>query len=1080
MLKNIVNSIKFKMYKSQVKSSLNNAMKNAEEFYVNLTYLKHSKDRITSQDKDKLYKNLSILYRYFSNDSYFSNGKYVSINNIGELYLDDNIDPAFVNSEKRDDEIFDLKSKYKLESKKFIKSYMQLKDTLEQQSAEFESYLLKANKFITEMKVLKYTYVSEERINELKTNGNVRRYLNGGTNKIEEFKEFEKLYDNLDKHISDWRLSVGVRSRINEFSNELKSYNGTYIVKRVIDELKNSYAETFEFVEKLPDFIEMFGDVKRFNSVYGNLDKEINKKNEAYIETELENNKEFFSNIDGKSLDAQQRIAVITDEMSNLIIAGAGAGKTLTIVAKVKYLVEQKRIKSEDILLISFTNKSSNEMQDRIVNRLGINVESMTFHKLGLNIISEEDGVKPNISSLKIDKIVNKYFTEEIINNPRLIKTLVQYFGCYMNIPPDWEKFSNLAEKHEFDKGLDLNTIKGKSMQAKYIKDNIEKLKKDLTTIEGENVKSSEELMIANYLFLNGVTYTYEKPYEFDTRDPKYRQYKPDFYLDDYKIYIEHFGVSENNRAHWLDAVEEEKYLEGMEWKRKKHAEKGTKLIETYSYYNGKGILLSELERKLKEEGVKFRKVDFVEIFNTLYRNKKNDYLIGLSKLFSTFISLAKSNGYKPKGLKKITETEKGNLFLEQRTRLFIDLAIPIFEYYEKYLNDEESIDFNDMINMATNIIDKSEATFDYKYVIIDEYQDTSNSRQKLVMSIKDKTDAKLVCVGDDYQSIYRFAGSDIGMFLNFEDHFGYCEKMKIEKTYRNSQQLVDIAGKFIAKNSNQIPKALTSDKNNPIPIKIIGYSADLVNALIEAIEDIVSRYGDEAEIMLLGRNNFDINTVESNKFFNIKRSRQSNQVSLNYSKYPKLNMFFITVHSAKGLEAENVIIVNGKNDLLGFPNKIADDPILSCLLTEPDPYPYGEERRLFYVALTRTKNDVFILTQDTKMSEFLEELIRDFHIEYKTSLVKNTIRDNPNCPKCKGGKLLLRKSKNREFVGCSNYPQCDFTYYNTDILYKHIECPECGAYLTLKKWKNGEFYGCINYPKCTYKPDYTSLKNNI
>ena len=1048
------------MYKFQINMYLNNGIRDANEIYDNLSDLKNNKNRITRQDKEKIYENLSDLYNYFSNGSLFS--------------FDANISRAFANYEQSDQEIAALKTKYELESKKFLASYLQLGAMLDQLSREFESYLLIAKRFIKEMDDLKYTYINDEDVGKIKSEyWNLMIYLNDGLNKIEEFNEVEKLYKNLNNNVAHWRLSKGVLEQINDFVIRLNFLDNTYIVKRTIDEFKANYIEAFEYVKKSPEFVEMNGNVKYFYSVYINLDEEVENRNTIYIDTELKNNEALFNDIDGKSLDHQQRLAVVTDEMSNLIIAGAGAGKTLTIAAKVKYLVEIKGIKIEDILLISFTNKSLMEMQDRIVNKLNLNVECMTFHKLGVNIISNESGIKPNISSIKMEQVINKYMNEEIFNNEKIIKNLVEYFGYYINIPPDWEKFETLAEKHEFDKSLDLNTIKGKLQEEKYLNDNIEKLKKDLITIYGENVKSSEELIIANFLFLNGIKYTYEKSYEFKTGDLYHRQYKPDFFLDDYNIYIEHFGITEDNRVPWLTDIEAEKYIDSMEWKKKLHFEKGTKLIETYSYYNTKGILISELERKLKEEHVKFEKVDFIDIFNTLYINKKNNYFIELSKLISTFIGLANSNDYKPNDLEKMKEIEKGNLFIENRTRLFLDIVIPIFKYYEKFLLDEESIDFNDMINRATKIINNNGVEVSYKYIIIDEYQDISSGRQKLIKSIISKTDAKLMCVGDDYQSIYRFAGSDIGMFLNFEKYFGYYEELKIEKTYRNSQQLIDIAGEFIMKNENQISKKLISKKTNTLPIRIIGYSIDPVSALTNAIEDIVGRYGDESEVMLLGRNNFDINIIENNNLFHFKKNRQSDGLYLNFSKYPKLRIFFITVHSAKGLEAENVIIINGRNDLLGFPNKIADDPILSYLLTEPDHYPYGEERRLFYVALTRTKNDVFLLTPDAKVSEFIKELISCFNLEYEIDSSEKTIRENPNCPKCSEGKLLIRKNKNREFVGCSNYPQCDFTHKNTDILYKHIKCPTCGAYLTLRKGKKGNFYGCINYPKCSHTEDY-------
>ena len=318
--------------------------------------------------------------------------------------------------------------------------------------------------------------------------------------------------------------------------------------------------------------------------------------------------------------------------------------------------------------------------------------------------------------------------------------------------------------------------------------------------------------------------------------------------------------------------------------------------------------------------------------------------LINLKKLIITFINLLKTNNYNIKIFLKI----KNN---KELVRIIID----IYLLYEEELKSSNMIDFNDMIKLATKYV-KNNNIKNYKYIIVDEYQDTSYIRYLLIKEIISKSKAKIICVGDDYQSIYRFNGCNIDIFLNFKKYFRHSKILKINNTYRNSQELINIAGKFIMKNKRQLYKKLKSKKSINKPIKIM-YS----NSLVKLI-DYVLKYHNE--IMILGRNNFDIN-----KYF---------KANNNIIEYRGVNIKYMTVHASKGLEAECVILINITNNLLGFPNKIKDDDILKYVNNNKNIYPYEEERRLFYVALTRSKSDVYILTCKNNMSIFLKEIIKD------------------------------------------------------------------------------------------------------
>lgn len=875
------------------------------------------------------------------------------------------------------------------------------------------------------------------------------------------------LYKNNKKKklLSNPEVQLEIRQS-KEFLASIKEAKKDYFRNSYKEKLKEEYKNLYEkFTSRMYKDLSNDLSVKGFIKTYSDLDALVKEWNQNYINQELTSNSILFDNIDGKSLDEQQRKAVVVDEDNNLILAGAGSGKTLTVSAKVKYLVDKKDINPEEILLISFTRKAAEEMQERITNRLKINVEAKTFHKLGLDIVSQARGKRPDVFD-ELTNMVDIYFKEEISNDKIAIKNIIDFFGYYLNIPKDLEEFNNLGEAYEYNKNSDFETIKSK------IESMTDDLRNNRLTIQGEKVKSLEEVMIANFLYLNGVKYSYEKEYPYETGNVYRKQYRPDFYLEEYDIYLEHFGITKDNRTPWLSKIEEKKYLEGITWKRNIHKEKGTKLIETYSYFNKNGTLLSELDKLLKSRRIKYKEVNYKEIYNKLFSKKEDKYFKEFKKLVQTFIGLYKSRGFLEDdflALKRVA-SEISNSFMKQRTHLFLSIVEPLFTRYQSLLKESGQIDFNDMINLATEIIKSGKVSLRLKYIIVDEYQDISVGRFNLIKELKTKTNARVMAVGDDWQSVYRFTGSDIDLFTSFSKYLGYSELLKIERTYRNSQELIDIAGKFIMKNPKQLKKNLLSDKHYSTPIRMFGYDRKIDIAVKNAIDEIVYSYGKDAEIMILGRNNFDIDALEKNEEFKIIKRQSS--VTVKYNKYPELKLFFLTVHRSKGLEADNVLIINLENKLVGFPNKISDDPVLSLVLTDLDSFDFAEERRLFYVALTRTKNSTYLIMPDRNQSTFADELIKAHNIKYSVLTGEISIKDNPNCPFCQKGYLVIRENeRNRSrFLGCTNYPQCNKTLSHIELLNGYIRCHVCGGYMVKRNGHYGEFYGCTNYPDCENK----------
>lgn len=318
-----------------------------------------------------------------------------------------------------------------------------------------------------------------------------------------------------------------------------------------------------------------------------------------------------------------------------------------------------------------------------------------------------------------------------------------------------------------------------------------------------------------------------------------------------------------------------------------------------------------------------FTNTPFVKIFSS------NEYL-ELKTTIKTFILLFKSNNFTEDKLYLIY---KRSFFREKEILRHI---IAINSLYTSELRSQGLLDFDDMIIMALKAVPLQNIS--YKYFIIDEFQDTSQVRFDLIREILNKTKAKLFVVGDDWQSIYRFSGCNLDIFLNFHKIFNTSEVFFLTSTYRNSQELINISAKFIMKNKIQLKKRISSNKSIINPIKIfVGFS----------FYEILRRIDNQEDLLVLGRTNKDIDSLP----FSYK----------------------MTIHKSKGLEAENVLLINSDN----IPSKIKDEKILRHVINCSDYIPFEEERRLFYVALTRTKNNVFIMV-NKDMSIFIKELIKD------------------------------------------------------------------------------------------------------
>ena len=849
-------------------------------------------------------------------------------------------------------------------------------------------------------------------------------------------------------------------------AEKIKSTYGTYL-----DTLSNDLI--FRYVcnnaGKFRVDIEL---LKSFVRKMQTLDSDITTHNTNYVDDILKREKDYFDNIlkdidPNIKLDEEQRRAVVTDDDYCLLVAGAGAGKTTTMAAKVKYLVEKKGIAPEDIIVISYTNKAIGELKERINDGLKIPAKICTFHAFAFEIVKKFSVEPPEINFSSF-KIVFEMLEQSVFNDKKLMRNLVLFLGYYFDLTEDVFKFDNLNQYHQYKAAQDYETLK--SGLGEYIKKVEQQRSKRVKTISGEYLRSIQEVQIANFLYLNGLDYEYERPYPFESPS-RNKKYTPDFYISqgEHVVWLEHYALTESGYSNVFTPEQLARYKKSIRDKREVHKTHKTTLVETWSLYSDRRSLMDHLRELLEKEGFVMKPRNLEEVYKKIVETGKDKYIIKLILFMMNFIEQFKTTGYDAGGfeiLRKKTDNP--------RTLLFLEIAEQVYNHYQAVLKANNQIDFADMINDAhfyLQEIERQHIELKYKYIIIDEFQDIARQRFNLTKRLSEITKAKVVAVGDDWQAIYAFSGSDITLFTRFLELMGAGTELKITHTYRNSQELIDIAGGFVQKNSTQIRKQLLSPKrlDNPIVIESFDDSFKPMKALAETVENIIGRilseFGEKKSILLIGRYNYDMYKLCMTGAF---EEMPGDRVKC--KKYPDANISFMTAHRSKGLGYDNVILINMFEGKFGFPCQIEDDPIMKMVMHEDKSMPFAEERRLFYVALTRTKNRVYIATPKHKPSRFLVELIKDYNLPHDKDINMQVVDlFNLRCPVC-GFPLKYEFNKNYglSLWICTNDSEvCDFM--TNDKVHKHdiFKCPKCkDGYMIVKmNPKNGNvFYGCTNY----------------
>lgn len=865
--------------------------------------------------------------------------------------------------------------------------------------------------------------------------------------------------------------------KLNLFKNNLVEFQSklldlavnNYINDYTREKLKVKLGKVVIGNEKYLSHVNVSPLIKELTSFLQNSCEWVQTKNVSFIKNEKIREKPFFDTIESNPLTEKQKDAVLVNENNNLILAGAGSGKTSVIVAKVAYLINKNILHPNEILILAFNKNAQEELSDRFKEK-HLFVKIKTFHSFGLSVIAEAISKKPNLCSMtessgNMTKFIKVTIHKLMASNSVFLENFLN-FVAYFNIPYKSEsEFNSLGEYYDYQKSYDMKTLKHEvEIKGKY------QGQENLTTLKEETVKSHQELVIANFLTLNGIRYRYEEPYKHKTYTVEKRQYKPDFYLPDYDIYIEHFGIDRNNNT--APYIDKDKYLEGIKWKIATHEKYETNLVQTFSYEFTENELLILLKEKLLKNNVIFRELEYAEVSELL---KQSDEDSKFTKLFTSFLTHYKSN------MHSLDDIKKKSIEIE-RTTIFLKLFEYIFNEYKEFQERNNCIDFDDMIVKALNAIKGNKYRHGFKHIFIDEFQDISTTRATLIKELLSYREVSLTAVGDDWQSINRFAGSNIKIIQEFKEIYGKSETITLDYTFRFDDNVSKIASDFIQKNPNQIKKSINTIKiqeANKFSILLYWNTGDSKSDL-EKIIDLIAKKeknSSNTEILILARYSFLL-TPE------LKSLK---------TKYKYLNARFSTVHGSKGNEADYVIVLNVDKGKFGFPSKIEDDPILNMVIPEGDTFEDAEERRLFYVAITRAKSTVFLLSDRYNKSNFIDEIIKNYRDDIY--FINDPKVKLLNCPNCKTGILRKRikfRDKNKHFYGCSNFPRCKYTENihccpecNGEMLkdekkkianclsencdFETMLCVECNGYMIERQGRYGAFLGCANYPKCEH-----------
>ena len=734
------------------------------------------------------------------------------------------------------------------------------------------------------------------------------------------------------------------------------------------------------------------GETAAVGMLLVDLEATVRGCNDQIMVAELAAQRPFFDTIEKSPLTEEQARAVVCFDNRVQVLAAAGSGKTSVMVARAAYAVYRGFVPADRILLLAFNKAAAAELETRVGARFtaaGIDpagLRASTFHSFGLDVIGQATGAKPRLARW-LDNGGELSMVMQIVDQLRDASESFRY---------NWDLYRLVFSKSPTE--LKKGEAKGDDDLAP----------DKFATLRSGVVKSVGEQMIADFLFLNGVDYEYERRYDVPLATPTKSQYRPDFYYPAVGAWHEHWAVGLDGKPPANFAG----YGESMTWKRNLHAQHGTKLIETtWGEVVVAGTGLAKLAADLIQLGIELDWNPHRHIPNQYAKPMKDE---DLARFVRTFMCHVKSNSWTREDLERRLTSDMSRLNVH-RTRLFLEIYWQIHDEWEKRLAEDGSVDFEDMLVKAADHLEAGRAEFPYELIMVDEFQDASRARAKFVRGLLKRPGRYLLAVGDDWQSINRFAGADVSVMTGFESWFGRGQQLALTTTFRCTQTICDVARHFVSKNPSQFDKPMRSVHADPGPAiqvvrddntaRAISQCLERLSAAVEA-GDVPTGPDGTMSVDILGRYRFLRSDVP-------KRA------------WPHLRVTFRTVHSSKGLEADYVIVPGLGSGTYGFPSEVDDDPVLDLALPTPEGYEHAEERRLLYVALTRARRQVTLIGP-ARSSAFVRELTKDGKVEVVDEYGDEVIVCRGS--RCEEGTMVRRTGPYGPFLGCSTYPRCKQT----------------------------------------------------
>lgn len=745
--------------------------------------------------------------------------------------------------------------------------------------------------------------------------------------------------------------------------------------------------------------------------------------NESFVVHEMQKFEKFFADLGGFSLSREQREACIRLEDNNLLVASAGSGKSATMVGKVAYVLEKELYHPSEILVLAFNKSAADELKERIARQLNVDEEALecrvtTFHALGRGIIEETEGRPPQLANWVEHPAGEARVIDKIIRE--LMEVDEEFRRLWIDLLSILPKADIPAEV--FDSEADYN---------RYIADRNDKGGSTIGTLADVYVKSLQEQRIANWLWVHSVEFEYEKQISFKEEDGSERFVQPDFHYPLTDTFHEHFAINADGSSPFVN------YVEHTKGKRAGYKREELDFFETTSAQARDGTLLPHLEAQLTKREIPLTEKSVDEILKAVEPVVITHY----QKLIGVCIKHIRASQLT---LEMLLERAK-SLHDKPRAQHFARAVWLITEAYSRKLDEAKRIDFDSMIGDAVRLVETGRYQSPYSLVLVDEFQDISDPRANLIKALKhQKPFTKVFAVGDDWQSIYRFAGSDITIFTQFEANFGACWQGRLEQTYRCNQLLADTAAGFVQRNPDQIRKTVRSTRAAiPRSIRVIPVSVEwrkpsfpkacfqLLDRLNTFLDGISSQWrretGQKLKVLVLWRYNL-LDPFHGQP-----------------PEFSAIEVAGMSFHRSKGLEADYTILLDVSEGDYGVPSRIEDDELLNLVIPRPETFAYAEERRLFYVTLTRASRGTFILCNRRKPSRYIRELCEIAGNEVRFETIEGKELDQ--CPSCLVGELVERKGRNdTTFYGCNQFPECRHTQQSPPAAPHRQQAGEAGV----------------------------------